>query len=517
MLRDSSIPSAGLSRRLFLKRVGQASAATVALGALAPPETLQAQPLPAPALKVTDDLPFTSALNMAAMIREKRISAKQLLRIHLDRIATVNPQLNAVVLLAEERAMVEAEEADRLTARGISRGPLHGVPFTIKDSFETAGLVSTGGTMGRREFIPGRDATVVARLREAGGILMGKTNTPEFTLSGITDNLIYGKTINPHKPNHSPGGSSGGAGAIIAAGGSPFDIGTDFGGSIRGPSHLCGISGIKPTAFRAPRTGHIVDYGGIFDSYQQPGPMARYVEDLYLILKIISGPDRFDAGIIPMPLYDPANVDFRSLRVAWFVNNGSETEPTPETADAIAAAVSAFEPRVQTIREDCPTELLFELESARRDLSRADGRAWVRRLVEKSGTTVTAPNLDTGDGEEVSADEFTHIVERLDLAKSKLLTWLNDYDLVICPVMPGPAPEYNEDMYVRRPPNPAEVSFMGSFNTTGWPGAVCRAGTSPDGLPIGVQFLAQPWREDVAIAAAAAVEAETGGWQIPPL
>jgi amidase len=517
MLKEDSILSTELSRRLFLKRAGQTTAATLAVGALAAPGSLKAQARPVPALQVKDDLPFTSALKMAAMIREKKISAKELLQIHLDRIAAVNPQLNAVVLMAEERAMIEAEEADRLTARGISRGPLHGVPFTIKDSFDTVGLVSTGGTMGRRDFIPGRDATVVARLREAGGILMGKTNTPEFTLSGITDNLIHGKTINPYKANHSPGGSSGGAGAIVAAGGAPFDIGTDFGGSIRGPSHLCGIAGIKPTSFRAPRTGHIVDYGGIFDSYQQPGPMARYVEDLYLILKIISGPDKYDAGIIPMPLYDPANVDFRSLRVAWFVNNGSETEPTPETADAIAAAISAIAPRVRTIREDCPTELLFELESARRDLSQADGRAWVRRLVEKFGTTVTAPNLNTGDGEEVSADEFTHIVERLDSAKSKLLSWFKDYDLVICPVMPRPAPEYNDDMYLRRPPNPANVSFMGSFNTTGWPGAVCRAGTSPDGLPIGVQFLAQPWREDIAIAAAAVVEAQTGGWKMPPL
>ena len=220
----------------------------------------------------------------------------------LDRIDQVNPQLNAVVQLAATRALEEAREADEALARGESNGPLHGVPMTIKDSLDTAGLISTGGTKGRESFIPQQDATVVRRLREAGAILLGKTNTPEFTLSFETNNLIYGRTNNPYDTSRTPGGSSGGAAAIVAAAGAPFDIGSDFGGSIRLPSHLCGIAGLKPSSGRVPRTGHIYPFGGVQDSFQQIGPLARYVEDLALILPLIAGPDFIDPGVVEMPL-----------------------------------------------------------------------------------------------------------------------------------------------------------------------------------------------------------------------
>jgi len=157
------------------------------------------------------------------------------------------------------------------------------VPITIKDSLDTEGIVSTGGTPGRRQFVPDQDAPVVARLRAAGAVLLGKTNTPELTFSGETCNLIYGRTSNPFDLERSPGGSSGGSAAIIACGGSALEIGSDTGGSIREPAHLCGIAGIKPTSGRTPRSGHIVPHGGgVFDSLTQLGPMARYVEDLAL-------------------------------------------------------------------------------------------------------------------------------------------------------------------------------------------------------------------------------------------
>jgi amidase len=173
----------------------------------------------------------------------------------------------------------------------------------------------------------------VARLRAAGAILLGKTNTPELTLSGRTSNLVYGVTRNPHNVNHSPGGSSGGAAAIVASGGSPFDIGSDFGGSIRYPAHACGIAGLKPTTGCVPRTGHIVDYGGMFDSFQQVGPLARRVEDLITILPIISGPDDIDAAIVPMTLGDPASASRRDLRIAFYASNGIE-EPTADVQQA---------------------------------------------------------------------------------------------------------------------------------------------------------------------------------------
>jgi amidase len=171
--------------------------------------------------------------------------------------------------------------------------------MTIKDLLDTAGVVTTGGTVGRMRYVPPRDATVVARLRNAGAILLGKTNTPEFTLAGggisgvnTTANIIYGISHNPYDLTRTTSGSSGGAGAIVAAAGVPFDIGSDWGGSIRGPAHANGIAGIKPTTGRVPRTGHIVDYGGIYDSWQQIGPLARRVEDSMLILPLISGPGR---------------------------------------------------------------------------------------------------------------------------------------------------------------------------------------------------------------------------------
>ena len=239
-------------------------------------------------------------------------------------------------------------------ARGDDLGPLHGVPITLKDSIDTEGVVTTGGTKGRADFVPEQDSTVAARLRAAGAILLGKTNTPELTLAGETANLVYGRTNNPYDVTRMPGGSSGGAGAIIAAGGSPLDMGSDTGGSIRLPSHFNGIAGIKPNSGRVPRTGHIVPYGmGAVDSLTQLGPMARYVEDLALSLPIIAGPDWIDPAIVAMPLGDPADVDVASLRVAMHTDNGLMS-PTKETADAVIAAAAALGEAGVSVVEDRP-------------------------------------------------------------------------------------------------------------------------------------------------------------------
>ena len=179
----------------------------------------------------------------------------EVVEIHLNRIREVNPVIKAVVQLVEERAMEEARTEDAELSVGRVIGPLHGVPVTITDSLDTAGIISTGGTEGRRHFVPDEDATVVARLRAAGAVLTGKTNTPELTLGWAAENPIYERTSNPYDLSRTPSGSSGGAAAIIAAGGSPLDLGSDTGGSIREPSHICGITGIKPTTGRTPRTG----------------------------------------------------------------------------------------------------------------------------------------------------------------------------------------------------------------------------------------------------------------------
>jgi amidase len=389
------------------------------------------------------------------------------------------------------------------------------VPITIKDSLDTAGVVSTGGTKGRANFVPEHDATVVARLRAAGAILLGKTNTPELTLAGETNNLVYGQTNNPYDLSRTPGGSSGGAGAILAAGGSPLDIGSDTGGSIRLPAHFCGITGLKPTSGRVPRTGHIVPFGlGAVDSLTQNGPMARYVEDLILTLPIIAGVDWRDPGIVPMPLGDPDAVDLRSLRVAMHTDNGIKT-PTPEIAAAVQTAAAVLADAGIAITADRPVALAraFELSS---QLSGGDGRAWVRRLLSKAGTTAIHPwlirRLDEAQPLEVA--EYTAGLEDVDRFRSEMLSFMQNYDVILCPVCAFPAPPhgttFTEEMW-------KGFSYTGAYNLTGWPGAVVRAGSSPEGLPIGVQIVAQPWREDVALAVARHLETALGGWQRPVL
>lgn len=449
---------------------------------------------------------FMSAARLAQLIREKKVSSVEALRLHLAQIDRVNPKLNAVVQFCRERAMAEARQLDAMIAKGSVKGPLHGVPMTIKDSFDTAGVVSTAGTMGRKDFVPGSDATVVARLRAAGAVLMGKTNTSEFTLSFKVNNLVYGLTRNPYDTNFQSGGSSGGAAAIVAAGGSSFDIGSDWGGSVRYPAHCCGIAGIKPTTGFVPRTGHFIDYGGFFDAYQQVGPLARRVEDLRTILPIIAGPDYIDAAIVPMTLGNPGSVNLKDLRVAFFINDGvSVCQPAVEQvvrtcADMMMkAGARVTEAKPPGIKE------LFEL---RGKLIPADGRAWVTRLVQKAGTRQTSAEIVLG-GQPIPAGEFTELAERQDAYRSDLLAFMENYDLILCPPCHMTAPS------VDLPP------FLNSYtivhNMTGWPGAVVRAGESPEGLPIGIQIVGRPWTDHVVLAVAAHVEAQTGGWKKPAL
>ena len=497
-----------LNRRRFLASIAAAGTASAVLASRLRAATAETS-------KIPDDPLFTSAKRLAAMIKTKKISATEVVTAHIKRIEAVNPKLNAVVFPVFERALAEAKFADEATAQGRSFGPLHGVPCTIKDSHEVQGVVSTGGTLGRKGYIPSRDATYVARVRAAGAIVLGKSNTPELTLSGQTTNLIYGKTHNPYKLGYQPGGSTGGGAAIIAAGGAPFDIGTDFGGSIRGPSHFCGIAGIKPTTGRVPRTGHIVDFGGYFDSFQVIGPMARWVEDLELIMPLISGPDFIDAAIAPAPWLEPRDIDLKKIKVVYYLNNGSEKPLTPETETAVKATVKRFADLGVTVVEECPTALIRESQDLRTALSTADGRAWTKRMLKKYGTTQVSPVISLTDSPQCDVGEFTRLADALDANRSKFLQWIKPYDLLICPTNRGPAEPWPDSL---KPtvPDPKNIGFTTTYNNTGWPGTVVRAGTSPEGLPIGVQLIAQPWREDVSLAAAAFVEASTGfGYQKP--
>ena len=510
------------SRREFLGLARAVAAASATVASVAAPRAVAAS------TDTSNDLIYMSATKLAGLIRAGKVSASEAVEAYIARQLSVNDMLNAVVMNSYARARAEAKAADKAAARGNWMGPLHGVPMTIKDSLDTEGVITTGATYGRQQFIPKKDATVVARVRKAGAILLGKTNTPEFTLGGLggisaASNLLYGSSHNPYDLTRSTAGSSGGAGAIVAAGGAAFDIGSDWGGSIRGPAHNNGIAGIKPTSVRVPRTGHIVDYGGIFDLWQQLGPMTRRVEDLTLITPIISGPDFHDASCAPVPWVDPATVDIKKLKVAFCVDNGATGQgATDEDTKKVVRQVAAWLTGATTsVTEAAPTEVLKTLSAARSKLSSGDGYAYYKRLAEKWHTENISPQRKAQlvDPRVLSTAEMVEAWEQQDECKSRLLAWMKNYDVFVCPVSGKPAQPIDV-------PGGAPMGggagggwpYTGVFNSTGWPVVVVRAGSSADGkLPIGVQIVCAPWREDICLAVASFVEAQSGGWKQPPI
>ena len=464
-----------------------------------------------------DELIYTSATELARVIQAKEVSSVEVVKAYLERIDAVNPRLNAIVQLTAEAALERARASDAALARGEIKGPLHGVPMTIKDSLDTAGVITTGGTRGRSSYVPKQDATVVARLRSAGAILLGKTNLPEICFSPETDNLVYGRTNNPYDLSRTPGGSSGGEAAIVAAGGSPLGIGTDAFGSIRFPCHCCGLAGIKPTSGRVPRTGDILAFSlGALDSWAQVGPISRYVADLVLTLPLIAGVDWRDPAIISMPLGDPKAVELKDLRTAVYSDNGI-IAAAPEIREAVTAAAKALSDTGIDVQEDRP-KVISRIYEIYNHLLDDDGRASQRRLLEKVGTTEIHPSMKQWleQGRLVPAAEFTAWLEALDEVRSAMLSFMEVYDLILCPVNPFPARPHGQTVdTVENFRKGFSHTFV--YNMVGWPGAVVRVGTTQESLPIGVQIVARPWREDVALAVAQYLETALGGWQRPPL
>lgn len=512
------------SRRDFLRRAGLLSLAT---GPAFTPATAQAAEKMS--TDTSDDPLYMSATKLAGLIRTKKMSATEAVQAFIKRQEHVNNRLNAVVTNCYERALTEAKAADELAAKGEWKGPLHGVPMTLKDSLDTEGVVSTGATVGRQQYIPKKDATVVARVRKNGAILLGKTNTPEFTLGGLsgistTSNILFGASHNPYDLTRSTSGSSGGAGAIVAAGGAAFDIGSDWGGSIRGPAHNNGIAGIKPTSVRVPRTGHIVDYGGVFDLWQQIGPLCRRVEDLALITPLIAGPDYRDASCAPVPWADPGKVDLKKLRVAFCIDNGA-TLPVAKTDDDTKAVIRQtakwLESAVTSVAEDAPKSVLDELAAARTRLTNGDAWAFYKRLAEKHGTKNFSPSVTERMKTltPFSSAEVVEAWEKQDECTSRMLDWMKSYDVFICPVAGKPAQPIDLEPGTAGFGAPGSGwPYTGVFNSTGWPVVVVRCGSSADGkLPIGVQIVCAPWREDICLAVASYLETKSGGWQRPPV
>lgn len=464
-----------------------------------------------------------SASDMARAVREREVSARELVDAHLERIAAINPSLNAVVELCAERARAEAAAADQAVAQarssGAALGPLHGVPFTLKDSHDTAGVVSTGGTLGRKAHVPETDSTVAARLRAAGAILLGKTACPELT-QAHNGNAMHPPANNPYDLSRTPGGSSGACAALVAAGGSPLDFGSDTGGSIRGPAHCCGIAGLKPTSGRVPRTGHIIAWGmGAMDGLTQIGPMARYVEDLALTLPIISGPDGVDPAIAPVPLADPAAVDLRSLRIAWYAEADGHAAVDADLQQVVRDAADALRGITASVTEDVPP-MLADYFDLRERVDGADDFNWVRRLLNQHGTKESdlSPQLRGLWSESRSATlaDFTLALEEQDRFRSEMLGWMRNYDALLAPGAVSAAAKHDkpgDDGGIRS----IRANYWGAYNLAGWPGAAVRCGASTEGLPIGVQVLTAPWREDIALTVAAQLERALGGWRPPPL
>jgi amidase len=410
-----------------------------------------------------------TAAELARLVRERALSAVEVVEEHLRRI---RPEVNAVVQVDAERALA--------AARAGVQGPLAGVPFTVKDNIEAAGIEMAIGAPERVGVVPAGDATVVARMRAAGAILIGKTNCPPWGGGIETDNEVYGRTSNPFDLARTPGGSSGGEAAAIASGASACGLGTDSGASARLPAHFCGLAALKPTAGRVPVTGVIDDegqLGALGDPRTQVSPMARSVEDVALLLAVVAGPDGRDAGVAPIPLGEPGEV--RGLRVAVYAENEYVT-PTTETAAAVQGAAEAL---------------------------RAAGAAVEEATHPRGGHELTL-EVWRSYGGEMGALELYRVLRRWDAYRGEMLAFLERYDAILCPVFGGPAPLHGE---IKRPGEIDPTSYTTPYSLTGWPAATVRCGSSPEGLPIGVQVVAGPWRDDVALAAALRLERDLGG------
>jgi amidase len=412
---------------------------------------------------------------LARAIRTKKVSSLEVVRAHLEHIHTVNPRLNAVVFATAESALKQARSADRKNTRKNVVGPLHGVPFTAKDIFDTEGLPTTAGLRMLKTNIPDRDATVIARMREAGAILIGKTNCPPGGVGGDSYNALHGGTRNPYDIARSPGASSSGEAAIIAAGGSPLGIGSDSGGSIRMPAHYCGIAALKPTTGLVPGTGAYGLVGGLTDPRSQVGPMARFVSDLALTLPLLAGPDGIDSGVVPVPL-SKRTPRLRDLKVAWYADDGL-AKPTHAIANVVRSAVHALAEAGCNVTEARPPSL-------------------------HEAHQVT---LGYWGDKRMSHDRLFH---RWDAFRTAMLGFMSDFDLIVSPVAPDIAPLYRARV------EPAhQFSYTIPYSLSGNPCVVVRAGTSPEGLPIGVQVVARNWHDDVALRAAHSIERALGGWR----
>jgi len=468
---------------------------------------------------------FFSAAEIAAAIRCKEVSPVEVARAHLERIERLNPKLNAFVDVQPETVLAQARAAEAALVRGDEVGPLHGVPLSIKSAIDIAGHRCEAGSRLREGYVAAADAPLVARLRAAGAMIVGVTNTPELLMAWETDNLLYGRTNNPWDLTRTAGGSSGGEAAAIAAGLSAGGLGSDGGGSIRVPAHFCGICGLKPTPGLIPSTGHYPKAGGPFALIGVVGPMARTVEDVRTLLEVMAGWDDGDPCAAPVEIGGEAGemsgAVVQSINIGFFEDDARITV-TRETRAAVqraASLLSGFGLRVDPFRPE-------GLEEARELWWEFFGR---------SGGMILEPML-RGRESEVSPilREFmgwtrgaaAHTGETLlaawlerDALREKILVQMRKYRVLICPAAAIPAFRHGErewqvdDVMVKYLD---AWSYCEWFNLLGFPAVVLPMGYSDEGLPIGVQIVGRPWEEELVLAVAALLEKERGAWQAPP-
>src|SRR5579862_887339 len=463
-------------------------------------------------------MPYRSSLSLlASMIRERQISPVELVEAHLRHIAAVNPRINAFVTVLEEQARAAAREAETAVIRGTALGLLHGVPLTIKDSFDVAGVPTLCGSRLRAGHQAAEDASAVARLRAAGAIILGKTNCPEFLSNYESDNYITGRTDNPWNQERTAGGSSGGEAAAIASFCSAGGIGSDGGGSIRVPAHLCGIAGLKPTPGRVSGAGH-------FPAMQHPGgllgvagPMARTAQDVRLLFAVLAGYDSQDPFSAPVPLRPPGAGGVRVGVVEQFYQVPVDAEIKATVARAAAALqeigykVDAFQPQGL---ERAPNLwwFFFGQLSAPFTQKTFEGREadahWSGTEFLKSALELPPP----------TAEQVVTSLGARDTMRAALLRQMEHVPLLLMPPCGVPAFRHRERSWKIDGKKIGLFEAMmpvTPFNLLGLPAAVIPYGMSHDGLPIGVQIVGRPWEEELILETAVKLEEARGPWTGP--
>jgi amidase len=480
------------------------------------------------------DLVFLTASQLAQVIRERRASAVEVLDAHLKQIEQHNPPLNAIVTLDAEHARQRAREADEALAHGGDVwGPLHGVPITIKDSFETAGLRTTSGYPPWADYVPQQDAPVVAALKRAGAIVLGKTNLPPLADGGQSVNPIFGRTSNPWNLDCTPGGSSGGGAAAVAAGLSPLDMGSDISGSIRMPAHFCGIYSLKPTGGRIPIRGHrssvrpLVIPSGWEALLLMPcaGPLARSIDDLYLCLSVTTDPGT--PALSPVP-----DRSMRPLRIAWSDEMGSlpidtDTRTSIQTLAATLAESGCVVERrtAPNLNYDDAWQSSAEALAAVNTLFQPPFTQFTRRLLGlvPSAALPRQPVMrGLARGAAQRSARMAMLFKQRDALIQRVETFLQAWDVWIAPAFSRPA-------FTHRPLRApieiegrsfsldlAEVMANVIFNFTGHPVVVIPIGFSRDGLPIGVQIVGRRWGELALLDAARQIDQAIGRYCRPP-